>query len=78
MASCGTTCPVCKRVVAFYRKTGVLYPHMPYDRKSQADLLARGRRCIGSSKTPEQAEQAEAERLRRVREWIDAGRPRLA
>jgi hypothetical protein len=61
MASSGTTCPCCRRAVSL-TLARVLYVHMPYDRRTDVDLLARGRSCIGSGKTPEQAQQAADER----------------
>ena len=61
MASSGTTCPCCGRAVSL-TLARVLYLHKPYDHRTDVDLLARGRRCIGSGKTPEQAQQAADER----------------
>lgn len=70
MAMSGTTCPCCGRAVAFSRRNKILNVHMPYERKSEAFLLDRGRRCIGSGKTSAEAQAAAEERTERRREWF--------
>jgi hypothetical protein len=64
------TCPMCKRVIGKIGKEQRFAPHMPYERKSQADLLDRGRPCKGSKKTYEEAQEAALEREERRAAWV--------
>lgn len=64
------TCPMCERVIGHLGKERRMAVHMPYERKSQTDILDRGRPCKGSRKTQEEAREAAREREERRAAWI--------
>lgn len=67
-----SSCPFCKRFIGLTRND-VFYRHMPYERRSQAFFLDRGRPCLGSGKTLAEADTAFEEWRRKVAEFFARG-----
>jgi hypothetical protein len=64
-----SACPVCGRVIGVIGTERRFAAHMPYERKSRADLLDRGRPCKGSRKTDGEAAEAARVRAERRAAW---------